>query len=193
MEFIYRIPEQWAEQHWRREPSKPRPNAIHKAAVAAQKTVPTSAEDMRNINPTHPVEPTIANAIQEHPDINCVFEGQYYKPGETRVTDCVTCQCRNDGIMSCTVTTCPKQDDCIKYEPVPGKCCPECVEWGCFHEGVAYPRGARIPTPSCQLCFCPWEGGTSGKARCSRVTCPPSKWLNGKVQDWQVLPSLSPQ
>lgn len=168
LEFIYKVSQ----------PTQDTRNKLNQAKEEAENIRNARSDDFEE----RPVVITSSDATKL-----CTYKERYYKPGETHVTDCVTCQCKA-GLMSCTVTTCPTSPECIRYEPVPGRCCPECVEWGCFHEGVGYPRGARIPTPSCQVCYCPWHGGTGGKARCSRVTCPPAQCVDGKVPAGKCCP-----
>ena len=135
---------------------------------------------------TEPVDNSLVIKASEAADL-CSYKEKLYKQGETHVSDCTTCECRR-GKMLCAVTTCPKDPECIRFETVPGRCCPLCVEKGCSYLGVGYPRGARIPTPPCQICFCPWEGGTGGQARCSKVACPPGHCVDGKVPPGKCCP-----
>ncbi len=112
----------------------------------------------------------------------CHYNNVLYPPGEVKISDCVTCFCAEyTGQMSCSVDTCSTHPDCIKYERVPGTCCPDCVETGCFYNQTGYPRGAKIPTGPCEVCYCPWEGGRGGAPVCGHILCQPTPCVDAHI------------
>ncbi len=127
------------------------------------------------------------SAPERHP--GCHYNNELYPPGEIRISECVLCECsRYSGRMTCSVDTCTTEPECIRYEKMPGICCPECVEKGCFYNNTGYPLGTKIPTPPCEVCYCPWEGGRGGEPVCEHIRCDPAPCVDAQVPPGKCCP-----
>ncbi len=125
----------------------------------------------------------------------CLYGNVWYPAGHFRPdpeNPCVSCDCHGDtGDLYCTYETCPLPDpECIRYNALPGECCPVCVEWGCYFGGVGYPRGALMPAGPCRRCHCPWDarGPSQGLYVCYDVVCPVMTCQDIRVPDGRCCP-----
>ena len=101
----------------------------------------------------------------------CVYEDKMYSPGVIQLEPCVECECFSTGQLKCNAQVCPPlSPSCTRHETVPGECCPQCVEWGCHYNNATYAKGTKIPSDSCQRCYCPWTADK--QAVCIKSKCP---------------------
>ncbi|XP_053373576.1 brorin-like isoform X2 [Mercenaria mercenaria] len=139
-------------------------------------------------------------ALAETADIKCVKDGEGYPVGTfIPVSDpCKTCNCKDDGTVTCWLKFCPKPK-CGKnlFRISDDGCCKECARicdgknqpkldcWqyryyypedsciatqcGCFFEKQLVPRG-KVGNP-CDNCRCQ----ANGKVWCKRGACPSEK------------------
>lgn len=91
----------------------------------------------------------------------CEYDGKVYTDGVFHLSPCVECTCdgNSGGGVRCRREPCPDvlPQNCAKVDVPNGDCCPQCVEFGCLHEGNVYKKGAEIPNQSCKRCFCSWR------------------------------------
>ena len=122
---------------------------------------------------------------------SCDYEGQRYPPGYFSPSPCVNCNCNaTTGRIHCAFADCSQRANCIHYAYTPGECCPQCLKKGCFHNGTAYPPGAKIPLGPCEHCYCPWEGGdeNTGEPVCMQIECPPVRCVDAEVPAGKCCP-----
>lgn len=107
----------------------------------------------------------------------CKYKDQEYQEGVFKPEPCVSCSCNGTTReVTCGYVDCPDLHKygtgCVKSEVPPGKCCPDCLEYGCTHKGRLYDRGATIPSGPCSKCYCPYRPHSNpGSAMCFKTEC----------------------
>jgi hypothetical protein len=85
----------------------------------------------------------------------CEYENQIYElNSDFTIGLCTWGHCESDGEVSIAMAGC---QSCIKYENVPGQCCPKCVP-ACSYKGIIYDVGPVPSTDPCQVCECVPDG-----------------------------------
>uniref|UniRef100_A0A8C4Q2N2 VWFC domain-containing protein n=1 Tax=Eptatretus burgeri TaxID=7764 RepID=A0A8C4Q2N2_EPTBU len=91
--------------------------------------------------------------------------GQLWSPGDP----CEVCMCKADGEVECKRTQC--LETCSHPVPIPGQCCPNCLQ-GCLYDEEV--RGNNMSfTPAsdpCSICVCLAGSVACAAARCN-VSC----------------------
>uniref|UniRef100_UPI00358FF5A9 von Willebrand factor C and EGF domain-containing protein-like n=1 Tax=Myxine glutinosa TaxID=7769 RepID=UPI00358FF5A9 len=99
--------------------------------------------------------------------------GQLWSPGDP----CEVCMCKADGKVECKRTQC--LETCSHPVPIPGQCCPNCLQ-GCLYDDEV--RGNNMSfTPTsdpCSVCVCLAGSVACAAARC-KVSCPYPFHRNG--------------